>query len=190
MSEMLLQTIFLNVYSYTSSIAMDIKTALLVEHSKAQTDKIATYIGADSEKFAELVELFLANEYTVTQRAAAVLNVCGEKHSALIAPYWEVLLHNLSKPNLHDAVKRNTMRLLQFTQLEESLYGLAIDICFQYLQSQQEAIAIKVFAMTVLANFLPLYPELKGEFKMEVERQYPYQSTGFKNRASKLLAKL
>lgn len=169
---------------------MNIKTALLVEHSKAQTDKIADYIGNDSEKFAELVELFLANEYRVTQRAAAVLNVCGETYPELIAPYWEKLLKNLSKPHLHDAIKRNTMRLLQFTKLDESLHGLAIDICFQYLQSQQEAIAIKVFAMTVLANFLPLYPELKAEFKIEVERQYPYQSSGFKNRASKLLAKL
>jgi len=37
---------------------MDIREALLVEHSKAQCKKIVDYIGADKKKFAEFMRLF------------------------------------------------------------------------------------------------------------------------------------
>ncbi len=47
-----------------------IKTLLLAEHSKAQTDKILAYIGNDSARFDELMQLFFHDEYRVVQRAA------------------------------------------------------------------------------------------------------------------------
>jgi len=49
---------------------MDIKTALLEEHSKAQTLRIVKYIGTDQKRFDTLMELFYKEEYRVVQRAA------------------------------------------------------------------------------------------------------------------------
>jgi hypothetical protein len=49
---------------------MDIKQALMKEHSKAQMLKIVAYIGDDKKKFAELMTLMLTAEYRVAQRAA------------------------------------------------------------------------------------------------------------------------
>ncbi len=37
---------------------MNLRSEILKEHSKKQTDKIVRYIGTDQKKFDELVELF------------------------------------------------------------------------------------------------------------------------------------
>lgn len=169
---------------------MNLREALLLEHSKAQADKIIAYIGDDATKFAAIMDLFLHDDYRVVQRASWVVNHCAINYPALIAPYWAEIFENVQKSGIHDAVKRNTVRLLQFITIPEEYHGIAIEICFQYLQSQSEPIAVKAFAMTVIHNHLPLYPELKTEFRACVEHQLPYQSPGFKNRAKKLLAKL
>ena len=59
---------------------MDIRQSLLLEHSKPQTMKIVEFIGADEKHFAELMKIFFAGEYRLTQRAAWPLNYCAERH--------------------------------------------------------------------------------------------------------------
>jgi hypothetical protein len=49
---------------------MDLLKLLRAEHSKKQTDRIVDYIGADKDRFALLMKLFLQGEYRITQRAA------------------------------------------------------------------------------------------------------------------------
>eukprot|EP01031_Cornospumella_fuschlensis_P001081 gene1081-1357_t len=71
------------------------------------------------------------------------------------------MLLNLKQDNLHDAIKRNTIRVLQTVEIPEELHGIAADICFQYLSNHEEAVAIKAFSMTVLFNLSKHYPELK-----------------------------
>ena len=93
---------------------MDIRQSLLAEHSKPQTMKIVEFIGADEKRFAELMKIFFAGEYRLTQRAAWPLNYCAERHPDLIQPYLPKLLNCLNRDDVHDAVKRNIVRLLQF----------------------------------------------------------------------------
>ena len=49
---------------------MNLREALLKEHSKKQMLKIVKYIGNDQQRFDELMKLFLESEYRITQRAA------------------------------------------------------------------------------------------------------------------------
>lgn len=42
---------------------MDIRRALIDEHSKRQTMKIVEFIGEDAQKFKELAEIFFSGEY-------------------------------------------------------------------------------------------------------------------------------
>lgn len=62
-----------------------------------------------------------------------------------------------------------------------------MNICFAYLESPAEALAIKVFSMTVLGNLAKLYPEIIPELKLLIEDQLPYQTAGFKSRGKKVL---
>ena len=65
-----------------------------------------------------------------------------------------------------------------------------INTCFKFLESPTEALAVKVFSMTVLSNFAKQYPEIVPEIKIVIEDQLPHQSAGFKSRAKKVLKDL
>ncbi len=164
---------------------MNIKIELLKEHSKKQTMAVVKYIGDDKNRFDELMKLFLSDNYRVGQRAAWVVVFASEKHPHLIKPYFKTMLLNLDKP-VHDAVKRNTLRILQNFAIPKSLHSLAIKQCFLMITPDQP-IAVKVFAMTVLANIAKSHPELNNELAFQIERQLPFASPGFISRAKKVL---
>lgn len=169
---------------------MDLRKQLLTTHSKENTMLIVNYIGNDSERFAALMELFLGDEYRVCQRAAWVVGDAARNRPQLVAPYLERMVLNLKRPNLHVAVKRNTVRVLQEIELPESLWGEAAEACFNLLGSSEEAVAVKVFSMTVLLQIVKKVPELKDELKYLIEDQLPYGTSGFKNRGKKTLKAL
>lgn len=166
---------------------MKLVESILKEHSKRQTDKIVRYIGKDPKRFAELVDVFLNGPYRVTQRAAWPLSYCVAEHPNLINPHLKSILVFAQKPGVHDAVRRNTMRLLQFVAIPKTLKGTVADLCFKYLGSPSEPIAVKVFAMTVLTQLAAEYPELKNELIPLIEQQMPYGSAGFRSRGMKSL---
>jgi len=168
---------------------MNIKAELLKEHSKAQAACVAEYVAKNPERFDDLMKLFFSNTYRVTQLAAWPLGICAEKHPHLVQPYLSQMIDNLAK-DVHDAVKRNTVRALQFIEIPEELLGEAANNCFALLESNKEPIAIKVFSMTVLGNICEKEPDLGQELKLIIEDQLPYGSAGFKSRAKKVLKKI
>jgi len=166
---------------------MNLRNEILKEHSKAQCNKIVQWVGNDQKRFAELFHLFLKDEYRVVQRAAWPVSYCVIAHPKLISKHWSKLIKNLQKPGIHDSVKRNSIRLLQDIEIPEKYEGEIMDICFKYLESPTEALAVKVFSMTVLANLSNKYPDIIPELTLLIEDQLPTQSAGFKSRAKKVL---
>ena len=169
---------------------MDLRKEILKEHSKAQCTKIVKWVGSSQQRFDELFGLFLNVEYRVVQRAAWPVSYCVIAHPALITKNWKKLITNLEKPNLHDSVKRNSIRLMQGIEIPGKYQGEIMNICFKYLESPTEALAIKVFSMTVLSNLAKRYPEIMPELKLLIEDQLPHQTAGFKSRAKKILRDL
>ncbi len=166
---------------------MFLRKEILKEHSKAQCSKIVKWVGASRQRFDERFGLFLHDEYRVVQRAAWPVSYCVIAHPSFINRHWTRLIKNLQKPRLHDAVKRNTIRLLQDIEIPKKYQGQIMNICFSYLGSPTEALAVKVFSMTVLANLAYPYPAIIPELKLMIEEQLSHQTAGFKNRAKKIL---
>ena len=166
---------------------MNLREELLKEHSKAQCNKIVQWVGDSVKRFEELFHLFLTDIYRVTQRAAWPVSYCVIAHPQFIKNNFDKLVKNLQRPNLHDSIKRNTVRFLQHVDIPEKSQGEIMDICFDYLASPTEAVAIKVFSLTVLGNLAKKYPEIIPEIKVLIEEQIPHQSIGFRSRAQKLL---
>src|SRR5580692_1590524 len=150
---------------------MDILQLLRSGHSKKQTDRIVRYIGDDRERFAVLIELFFKGEYRITQRAAWPLSYCVRAHPALIGPYFKPLLDNLARKDIHVAVIRNTLRLLQDVDIPKRYHGRVMSTCFDFIQSVETPIAVKAFSLTLLANLSALYPEIRGELKLIIQEQ-------------------
>jgi hypothetical protein len=169
---------------------MNILKELQKDFNKSTCDQIVKYIGNDQERFSMLVDAFLNSEYRITQRAAWPLSYSVKNHPELIKPHLRKIIHNLKKPKIHDAVKRNTVRFLQFIEIPKPLHGITLDNCFKLLLDKKEPVAIKVFSMTVLANLTLDYPELKNELITIIEDQMPYGSPGFVSRGKKTLKQL
>ena len=164
-----------------------LRDEILKEHSLSQCNKIVQWIDDNQERFNILFTLFLNDEYRVTQRAAWPLSKCVEAHPEFIKKQFGKLIKNLQRPNLHDSIKRNTIRLLQYVDIPKKYHGQVMNICFDYVQSPKEAVAIKAFSLTVLDNLAKSYPEIIPEIKLLIEEQLPHQTAAFKSRAKKLL---
>lgn len=169
---------------------MNLRAEILKEHSKAQCNTIVQWVGADQKRFDELFGLFLHDESRVVQRAAWPVSYCVDTHPALIKKHWKELVGYLNKPNLHAAVKRNSIRLMQDIEIPENHHGEIMNTCFKFLESPTEALAVKVFSMTVLCNLAKEYPEIIPELKLLIEDQFPHQTAGFKSRARRVLKQL
>jgi hypothetical protein len=166
---------------------MDLHQLLRSEHSKEQTDRIVRYISDDKARFAVLMELFFKGEYRITQRAAWPMSYCVRAHPALIGPYFKPLLDNLARKDIHVAVIRNTLRLLQDVDIPKRYHGRVMSTCFDLIQSVETPIAVKAFSLTVLGNLSSLYPEILGELQLIIEGQWEHATPAFRSRAKKIL---
>ena len=159
---------------------MKLREQILKEHSKANCNAIVQWIGDSQQRFDKLFALFLNDEYRVVQRAAWPLSYAVIAHPKFIQKHFYKLLKNLQKPNLHNAVKRNTIRLLQDIPIPHRFQGQIMEICFGYINSPREAIAVKAFALTVLENLSKQHPEIRPELKTIIEDRWDYESAAFR----------
>lgn len=170
---------------------MDIRAELLKEHSRAQADKIARWVGKNPDRFAQLANLFLHDEYRVVQRASRVLSLVADEHFELVKPHLPVFVKRMSEQGVPVAVKRNMVRMLQFVDVPEEVHGEVMNTCFELVADPQETIAVRAFSMTVLANLARQYPDIKPELKAIIEDAMEHNpSAGLRNRAGKVLASL
>ena len=166
---------------------MNLRETILEEHSKAQCIKIVNWVASSQKRFDALFNLFLHDEYRVVQRAAWPVSYCVEAHPAFIEKHYGALLKNLKKPGIHNAVKRNTVRLLQTVAIPKKWQGRLMEVCFQYINDPQEKVAVKAFSLTVLSRLALQYPEIVPEISLIIEDQLPCQTAAFKVRAMQFL---
>jgi hypothetical protein len=169
---------------------MDIRAEILRKHSSKQARKVADYVGNRPGRFKSLLEVFIEGPFGVSQRASWPLNLCVERHTNLINPHFNKILKMAQKPGVHDAVKRNVLRMLQFATIPKRHQGKVADVAFKFLSDNSQPVAIRVFAMTVLANIAMEEPGLKDELKIVIEDGLPYGSAAYVSRAKKTLKQL
>ena len=167
---------------------MDLSQALISAHSRSNRDRIVAYVNNDPVKFAVLFHCFKSKEAKISQRAAWSLSYCVEKFPELVIPYFGEMVELLKKEGIHDGIKRNILRTFQYTEIPYEQEGELLELCFAYLIDRKEAVAIRVFAMQVLANLAKKYPEIKNELNVLIEDELPYAKPAFVSRGRKILA--
>jgi hypothetical protein len=166
---------------------VDIRQSLMAVHSKQQAAAIAEFIGDDPARFAELMKLFFAGEYRLTQRAAWPMSYCAELHPELIRPYLPKLLKCLRRGDQHDAVRRNVLRLLQYVEIPKRLMGRVYTHCVDFIDDPDQPIAVRAFAMTVAARIAETEPDLLNELRLVVSKHLPNSTPAFRVRARNIL---
>ena len=163
------------------------RAEILKEHSRSQCNKIVHWIGNTQARFDELMQLFFSGEYLLTQRAAWPLGYCVIAHPTLIDKHLAPLIAFMQKPGVHNAVKRNTLRLLQVVHIPENYEGTIMDLCFSYITNPREKAAVKAFSLTVLSNLARQYPEILPEIRLVIEERWNSETPAFRSRAKKIL---
>jgi len=162
---------------------------LEAENSRPTAVRIRDIVCADAPRIDELMQLFFSEDLRMCQRASWPLTLIAEREAGLVYPYVEQMLDNLAHPH-HDAVIRNTFRAFQFIEFPDDVEGSVFDIAFNYLLDIDNAIAIRVFAMTVCGNIARRYPELSTELIPVIEEHLPHGSAGFRARGKQILKQL
>jgi hypothetical protein len=167
-----------------------LREEILKEHSKSQALKVANYACESKKNFKELMKCFLDDEYRLAQRAAWSVCWAAQKKPEMISSHIKDLVSVLHRKNVHDAVIRNSIRVLQEIEIPEEFHGEVMDACFQFLEKPSTAVAIKVFSLTTLFNLSKFYPEIKPELKLLIEDNLEHETPAFRARAKKILPKL
>ncbi|MEO6655293.1 MAG: hypothetical protein ABIO36_04360 [Pyrinomonadaceae bacterium] len=166
---------------------MNLRDEILAEHSKRQTKKIVDWVGDDPERFDQLIRLFLGDVYRVTQRAGWPLSNCVEKYPALIKPYFAKLLKQIERDDVHIAVRRNVVRLLQFVEIPIRYQGRIFNACHDLWADPAQPVAVRCFSMSVAANIAKGQPELMDELRLVAAEHPQVASAGIRARMRRVL---
>lgn len=166
---------------------MDLKEAIRLEHSKKNCRKITAWIGDQQARFDQLMDIFLGSDYCDSQRAAWPLSESVIAHPSLVKKHLKALIRNLDRPAQHEAVKRNTVRILQYINIPRSLQGRIMDKCFHYLTDPLEKPAVKACSLTVIYQLSKIYPEISNELRTIIQQQWDQESKAFRSRAKAIL---
>jgi dihydroorotase len=171
---------------------MNIRNALLEDkiQNRNKAVSIAEYACSSPKHFKELMQCFLTNEYRLAQREAWSVSCAARKKPELIKPYIKDLVARLNRTGVHDAVVRNSVRVLEKIEIPESLHGEVMNACFGFIEKPSVPVAIKAFSLTTLFNLSKYYPEIKGELKLIIENNLDNESAAFESRGRKILSTL
>jgi len=171
---------------------MDLRKKILEEkvYSKEQALAVSEYAGSSVERFAKLMQCFLSSEYRLAQRAAWSVSWAAKQKPDLIEPYIKDLVAQLPRKDVHDAVIRNSFRILQQIEIPESLHGKLMNHCFAFIESNSSPVAIKAFSLTTLFNLSKSYPEIRNELRLLIEERWNHETAAFKSRGRKILKEL
>ena len=169
---------------------MNIKKALSGVYSKDQIETVATYTCSKTTHFDELMQCFLSNDIRLAQMASWSVSFAARLNPVFIKPYIKNLVQQLNRKDVHDAVIRNSIRILQDIEIPADLHGTVMNSCFELIEQPTTPAAIKAFSLTTLYNLTKVYHEIKQEFKLLIEAVWDNESPSFKSRGRKILQEL
>ena len=109
---------------------MDIEKEILAVRSKEQMVRLVKWVGKDKSHFQHLMELFLQGDGPLAKKSAWIIGHFAEGHPELVLPWLRPMIKRIQEPGVHDAVKRNTIRILQFVDIPRKLQGVVANFCF------------------------------------------------------------
>lgn len=164
---------------------MNIKTELLKDGYKLQINKVAKYVKSNSSKLFELVSLLKSNDEFLQYRASWCLATCCDLKVPNLNLHCEVFISVLS-PNFSSSVKRNILKVLQFTHIPEVHHGSLINRCFGFIDDINQPIAVKAFSFGILEKMCGFYPDLKSELLLVCDNYKNNKSAGIRSRVNRI----
>lgn len=165
---------------------MDYSDQLSKEHSRINTDLISRSVGDDPKEFKKIIDIIYSGKAPLPQRASWLLMVVSRKHPELIAPYTSLFINTINDFKI-DGIKRNMLTALTTQKVPKKLEGKLVNICFDFILSRNEMVAVKTLSLEILSTLIVKYPELKNELRFVIIDQISKTSIAFQAKGKKLL---
>ena len=169
---------------------MDIR-ALINDSSKRTINNTVELVLKDPELFSDYLELTLQEKAQISQRAARVVYYSIEKDITLIEPHVKKIIKKLPKVD-SESIRGTLIGIfakLYLPEVEELLGELA-DCCFTFINMQSKSESQKVYSLDTLYKISNIYPEIKNELALNIEKLFPYNKAAFQVRARRILKSL
>lgn len=140
-------------------------------------------------KTKELQQIILRMEEPLSRRAAWALDHFAEIHPDIVKPLLPDLIAKIDDFN-HPAYQRHILRIITNCGIPEGDPGFLISHCFDFLNSPSSPIAVKMFSMVILVQFVKKEPELIPELIETIESLMAEASPGIRNAGTKIIKQL
>ena len=136
-----------------------------------------------------LIQLAKSNVHPSDWRAAWVLDHISQLDYGLIEPHLNGFADDLCQIK-SKGVQRHFLKMIAYGGQEAIHNGHLVDLCFDWLMSEQTPIASKAHCMEILKRLTLLYPEFSNELVPVLNEIATNGSKGEKNKAYKVLAEI
>jgi len=157
--------------------------------SKQHILMIASLVEKRPDLLQYVFEVIRSKNQKDAMRASWLLSHLWDRSPQLLRPFQHELTELLFQTD-SDSVRRNILRILDGMPVNESDMGNLIDVCMQWMLSENHAIAVRCNAMQILFRICQVEPDLSGEVKACILALNDYGSAGFKSRANKIVKQL
>ncbi len=161
---------------------MNLESAILKEHSKANSDRIAAQVCKSIPLFKELLKLYFANEKIIAQRAAWIVSIVALRKPEFFDAEIPKICKFILRTDLHDALIRNGAKALELIEIPDKHLAIVADTCFKILLDPTQKVAPKCYCLTALTKICIRIPEFKNELQLVIESQLPYSTAAFSAR--------
>lgn len=150
----------------------------------------ARCVDEDPKLVKRLVDLLLSADHRIAQRAAGVLFYLAKSPGETLRPHLKRLVAASESENAPRVVRRNVLRILQFTDAPENVRGRLFSHCLDVIGDPRQDRAIRAFAMTAALRAAGSSDELKRELRLAIEIQLPRETApSFINHAKRVVGR-
>ncbi|MCB9233373.1 MAG: hypothetical protein H6581_17080 [Bacteroidia bacterium] len=143
---------------------------LVSEFGKNHTQDMAFWALEDHSRIPPLVDLFTGPDPDLSRRAAWVLDEIWLHEPTLVYPFLTRIAEAI--PDFgHTGSARHAFKILAGSPLPEESAGFIIDLAFQKIADPQMPVAVKVYAIYLLAKVCKTEQDLKNELRLLIHEQ-------------------
>ena len=167
----------------------ELKNLVLNSKTTQKRDAIVELMLHDSVVFDIIFSFLKDNNQQLVQYSIWPISYAAVYQPSLIKNKWKLIMEYIQNNQLHDAVRRCLMFVLENTPIPVKWHGQVIHFSFNFINNPTEKVAVKAYGLTIIDNLIVLYPELLTELISTIEMNMEHAQPAFLSRAKKLLKK-
>ncbi|MDX2361847.1 MAG: hypothetical protein QNK23_13645 [Crocinitomicaceae bacterium] len=169
---------------------MDIREKILEIREGRNFAEFQTYFSNNPKEVKKLVQIITNQEpYPLEEYASWILVHLCKTQQAQVQPYYNDIV-DAAFLSENQSVMRNTINIIYHLDITEYRESDFIDLLIGFIQSYQNKVAVQVYSMFVLINFIKKHPELKPEIMEIIDLHADGKSAAYASARRKFIKKM